>query len=179
LRTTPERVEHWRERLADIRGLRVGIAWQGNSQFAWDQWRSMALAEFEPLSQVDGVRLVSLQKGDDRDATRASAARLGVIDLGDDLDREAGAFMDTAAIIGHLDLVVTSDSATAHLAGALGAPVWVALPRAPEWRWMLERTDTPWYPTMRLFRQKALGDWQTPFRQMAAELTWLARRQDD
>src|SRR5207245_332525 len=86
------------------------------------------------------------------------------------MDEAAGAFMDTAAIIQNLDLVIAADTAVAHLAGALGAPVWMALSFTPDWRWLRDRADTPWYPTMRLFRQAAWGDWRTVFVQMAQDL---------
>ena len=96
-------------------------------------------------------------------------------DLGDEVDQASGAFMDTAAIIMNLDLVITSDTAVAHLAGALGAPVWVALPHVPEWRWLLDRPDCPWYPTMRLFRQKSHGDWTGVFAEIRRALQDLVR----
>ena len=110
-----------------------------------------------PLAALSGVRLISLQKGPGVDQLAELADAWNMVDFGDALDAEAGAFMDTAAIMKNLDLVVTSDSAVAHLAGALGVPVWVALPYVPDWRWMLDREDNPWYPTMRLFRQEAVG----------------------
>ena len=91
-------------------------------------------------------------------------------DFGDRLDAASGPFVDTAALMTVLDLVIVSDSSLAHLAGALGVPVWVALPFAPDWRWLLEREDCPWYPTMRLFRETRLGDWKGVFERMAAEL---------
>jgi len=98
--------------------------------------------------------------------------RFEVVDLGDSLDSDA-AFLDTAAVMNHLDLVVTSDTAIAHLAGALGVRVWVALSLAPDWRWMLDRQDSPWYPSMRLFRQSRLGQWSDVFERMADELRQL------
>ena len=98
-----------------------------------------------------------------------------MLDLGDDVDQAAGAFMDTAAIMMNLDLVITSDTAVPHLAGGLGVPVWLALPSAPDWRWLLDRRDSPWYPTMRLFRQRQRGDWQGVFAEIEAAL----RRQLD
>jgi len=99
--------------------------------------------------------------------------RFDVIDLAQRLDLTAGAFMDTAAVMQHLDLVVTCDSSLGHLAGALGAPTWIALTLSPDWRWLLEREDTPWYPSVRLFRKKFVGDWSDVFERMAAALTAL------
>jgi len=151
-------------------GLRIGIAWQGNPTFRDDRWRSIPLTQFAPLSQVEGVRLISLQKGHGTDQLRGVADLFEVLDFGSRLDEAAGPFMDTAAIMKNVDLVITSDTAVPHLAGALGVPVWVALPHVPDWRWMLQREDSPWYPTMRLFRQARDGDWEGVFAHMAAEL---------
>jgi glycosyltransferase involved in cell wall biosynthesis len=162
-------VDEWRTRLAPHKVFRVGIAWQGNPQRAWDHpHRSIPLAEFEPLSRVEGVRLISLQKGLGADQLRG--ARFPVATLDSSEEEVAGAFTVTAAIMKNLDLVVTSDTALAHLAGALGVPVWLALSCAPDWRWLLVREDSPWYPTMRLFRQKTRGDWQEVSTRMADEL---------
>jgi len=162
----------WRQELARVDGFRIGIAWQGARDFAHDRWRSIPLAHFAPLASIDGVRLVSLQKGFGTE--QIAAAGFPVIDVSG-LD-EAGAFLDTAAMIRNLDLVITSDSAIAHLAGALGAPVWVALGFSPDWRWLREREDSPWYPTLRLFRQTTLGDWPDVFRRMAAALQRLTNK---
>jgi tetratricopeptide (TPR) repeat protein len=163
-------VRQWRSRLDSIKGLRIGIHWQGNPKYRGDRHRSLPLANFEPLARVPNVRLISLQRGLGAEQIARVANRFEVIELGDEVDREAGAFMDTAAIMRVLDLVITSDTATAHLAGALGVPVWMATPLAPDWRWLLEREDSPWYPTMRLFRQPKWGDWPSAFARMAAEV---------
>jgi tetratricopeptide (TPR) repeat protein len=170
LSAKPELVEAWRLRLAEWPEFRVGINWQGNSQFTFDKFRSVPLAEFAPLARAPGVRLVSLQRGEGLDQLEQLGAELSIVDLGPDVDQAAGAFMDTAAILKNLDLVVTSDTAMAHLAGALGVQVWLAVGFAPEWRWLQDRTDSPWYPTMRLFRQTKIGDWTTVFAEMADEL---------
>lgn len=156
-------VATWRERLAHLTGLRVGIAWQGNRRFAADRHRSVALKCFLPLADVPQVGLVSLQQGAGTEQLQELPDGPTVNVLGDDVDRAAGAFMDTAAIIANLDLVITSDTALAHLAGGLGAPVWVVLPHAADWRWLLDRDDSPWYPSMRLFRQPRPGDWDSVF----------------
>jgi hypothetical protein len=172
--TEPERIERWRERLAGDGRLRVGINWQGSAKFLWDYQRSIPLSQFASLAEVEGVRLVSLQKG--FGAEQLADAPFAVESLGEAVDEEA-AFIDTAAIIANLDLVITSDTAIAHLAGALGARVWLAVSVSPDWRWLLEREDSPWYPTMRLFRQQAYGDWPGVFRRMADELAKLAAGQ--
>jgi len=171
LRADPERVAYWSKELNFLKGLRVGIAWQGKTSFKDDkyQYRSLPLAQFETLERLKGVQLVSLQVGIGTDQLRAVAGRFPLLDLSDRLDK-TGAFIDTAAVLTNLDLLVTVDSAVAHVAGALGVPVWVALPFAPCWRWLAERADSPWYPTMRLFRQSRPGDWSAVFERIATEL---------
>ena len=148
--------------------FRIGIAWQGNIHHKWDRHRSIPLVEFAPLAAMPDVQLVSLQKGPGAEQVRDVA--FPIADLGEDFDTAAGAFMDTAAVCKNLDLVITADTALAHLAGALGVPVWVGLSVIADWRWLAGREDSPWYPTMRLFRQRALGDWAGVIDQMRAEL---------
>ena len=155
----PELVEQWRTRLTDLDGLRVGITWQGNPAFRGDRFRSIPLGRFAPLAQIRGVRWISLQKGVGSQQLAEVRERFPVVDLGSRLQD----FTDTAAVMKNLDLVITSDTAAAHLAGALGVPVWVALSFAADWRWLLDRSDSPWYPTMRLFRQRERGNWQAVF----------------
>jgi tetratricopeptide (TPR) repeat protein len=163
-------VEHWRRELAHLREFKVGINWQGNPKNPTQHYRAIRLAHFAPLARVPGVRLLSLQKGAGTEQLREVAGRFAVTELGSQVDEAAGAFMDTAAIMKNLDLVVSSDTSVAHLAGALGVPVWVAIPYATDWRWLLGREDTPWYPTMRLFRQSEWGNWEEAFERMAAAL---------
>jgi hypothetical protein len=162
-----ERIARWGEKLAGYEGFKVGIVWQGNPKAPGDVTRSIPLGYFEPLAGVEGVRLFSLQKGPAAEEGAALMAGWNVVEFGDELDAEGGAFLDTAAIMKNLDLVITSDTAAAHLAGGLGVPVWVALQFVPDWRWLLAREDSPWYPTMRLFRQQTLGDWPGVFARMA------------
>jgi tetratricopeptide (TPR) repeat protein len=173
LQAEPKRVDFWRQRLREVAGYKVGIVWQGRPDFRADRDRSIPLAAFAPLAAVDGVRLLSLQKGPGSEQVAALGGSFAVLDLAAELDNEGAAFVDTAAVMKCLDLVITSDTAAAHLAGALAVPVWVALGKVPDWRWLLEREDSPWYPTMRLFRQRTPGDWQELFERMAQE---LARR---
>lgn len=173
------RVESWREELQGIIGFRIGIAWQGDPKYPGDRRRSIPLANFEAVAHVKGVSLISLQKGPGVEQVPNLADRFQVIDLSNKLDTSGGAFMDTAALMNNLDLVITSDTSIAHLAGALGVPVWVVLGKVPDWRFLLERDDSPWYPTMRLFRQEQLGDWRSVFDQVAAELEKaVAMKQD-
>jgi tetratricopeptide (TPR) repeat protein len=166
-----ELVERWREDLGGIAGRKIGINWQGNPKNKKDRRRSFPLDLLRPLALIPEVRLISLQKGAGVDQLREAGRALGVVDLGERLDEMSGPFMDTAAVMKNLDLVVTSDSATAHLAGALGVPVWVALPFLPDWRWQLKRPDCPWYPTMHLFRQPRPGDWESVFAEIAQTLS--------
>ena len=155
-------------------GFKVGIAWQGSRGYAFDRERSIPLRHFAPLA-IEGVQLLSLQKNDGVEQLAEVANQFTVHNLAHKLDLQGGAFMDTAAVMKNLDLVITSDTAIAHLAGALGVPVWVALNKAPDWRWFLKREDSPWYPTMRLFRQATPGDWPGVFSRIAAELAQLSR----
>ncbi len=160
------RVDYWAKQLSTLSGFKVGISWQGSRKHRDDRRRSVPLAEFAPAAKVPGVHLVSLQKGPGEEQMRA--VDFNVIDFSE-LDADAP-FVDSAALMQALDLVITCDTAVAHLAGALGRPVWVALPFSPDWRWLLERTDSPWYPTMRLFRQRQPGDWSDVFARVGAEV---------
>jgi hypothetical protein len=163
-------MEHWRARLSGVRGLRVGIHWQGRLAAGSHRLRNIPLEHFECLAALPNVKLVSLQQGAIDAETARIRERLAIVDFGAELDAAHGAFLDTAAIMKNLDLVVTNDTSVAHLAGALGVAVWVALPFVPDWRWMLNRSESPWYPTMRLFRQESPGDWGAVLRKIAAQL---------
>ena len=151
-------------------GFKIGIVWQGNADPEADMARSMPLAAFAPLAAAPNARLISLQKGFGVEQLADLPPGMRVETLGEDFDAGADAFIDTAAAMTHLDLVVTCDTSIAHLAGALGRPVWVALKSDAEWRWLRDRDDSPWYPTMRLFRQKRRGDWSGVFAAMAERL---------
>jgi Flp pilus assembly protein TadD len=175
LTADPELVEQWRSRLEALPGFKVGISWRGNPHHKWDRHRSIPLAKFAPLASVPGVRLISLQKGPGTEQVKAFMKHYPISEFGDELDA-TGAFPDTSAIVRCLDLVITTDTAIAHLAGALGAPVWLALSTVVDCRWGLDREDTPWYPTMRLFRQRTLGDWDFLFERMAVQLRRLVQQ---
>src|SRR5271166_368583 len=162
----PQLVEAWRHRLGSYPGFKVGIVWQGNPNFRLDRLRSTLLTQFAPLARVPVVHLFSLQKGPGAEQLAAVTDRFPVTDLGRRLDD----FMDTAAVLKNLDLVISVDTAIAHLAGALGIPVWVALPFVPDWRWLMDREDSPWYPSMRLFRQTRPGQWEDVFHHIAEAL---------
>jgi Flp pilus assembly protein TadD len=176
IRAEPERVERWRQVLEPYRGFRVGIAWQGSpTMLPHDVWRSIPLVKFAPLAAVEGVCLISLQRGSGTDQLPALAGRFPVGDVAQGFDESPGVLLDTAAVMKSVDLVVTCDTSIGHLAGALGVPAWIALQAVPAWRWLFEREDTPWYPTVRLFRQTLFGSWDDPFRRMAGELRKSSR----
>lgn len=170
----PQLVAAWESRLRAAGGFKVGIVWAGNPEHPHDRFRSVRLAAFAPLAEIPGVRLISLQKSPGREQLAKTPPDMRVIDFGDELDESSGPFMDTAAVIRHLDLIITVDTAIAHLAGGMGAPVWLLLQCSPDWRWMLDGHQTPWYPTMRLFRQRQLHDWDGVFAEVAESLRRLA-----
>lgn len=164
LRADPARAESWKRMLAADRGPRIGLVCSGNPNHLNDRHRSIPLRQFAPLLDA-GAAFYLLQQDcrpDDADFLAGSAIR--------DLRAQLVDFTETAAAIAGLDLVISVDTSVVHLAGALGRPVWALLPFAPDWRWMLEREDSPWYPTARLFRQPALGDWKTAIEKVRAEL---------
>jgi hypothetical protein len=165
LAADPGLTAYWRGELANIDGFKIGIAWQGSRSYPSDHLRSVPLAQFAPLAAVPGVRLISLQKG--FGSEQVATVDFPVIDISDRLDDETGPFMDTAAVLRSLDLVITVDTAIAHLAGALGVPIWVALQFSAYWLWMRQREDSPWYPTARLFRQAKFGEWPNVFERIA------------
>ena len=160
-----DRVERWRERLQATRSPRIGFAWAGSDGHANNHHRSIPLQQFSAIFGVSGVSFVSLQKqASERERDVLGSA--GVIDLADEL----GDFADTAAVISALDLVISVDTSVAHVAGAMGQTVWTLLPFAPDFRWQLDREDSPWYPTMRLFRQPQLRDWDSVLAGVRSEL---------
>jgi Tfp pilus assembly protein PilF len=154
----PQKIAHWRQRLGEHCAndeFKIGLFWSGRPAHPNNRRRSMRLAQFAPLMDLPQARFVSLQK----DMPRNDAATVKELKAFVDLTKDFADFDDTAAVISNLDLVITVDSAVAHLAGALGAAVWMLTPRPSDWRWMLERDDSPWYPSLRLFRQPRPGAW--------------------
>jgi tetratricopeptide (TPR) repeat protein len=165
-----ERVESWKSRITSERkNLRVGLVWAGSPKHVLDRDRSIPLRLFAALREVSEIEFFSLQKGEAAEQVSSSGFKL--IDHTADLHD----FADTAALMANLDLVIAVDTAVAHLAGAMGIPVWVLLPFVPDWRWLMKREDSPWYPTMRLFRQSAAGDWDSVIRNVARALTRQAQ----
>ena len=165
-----ERIDRWRARLAKIKRPRVGLVWSGKPTHKNDRNRSIALAELAPLLAQPGISFVSLQK-DYRDTDRAALAKTPLVRL----DATLLDFADTAAVIAGLDLVIAVDTAVAHLAGAMGKRPWLLLPEIGDWRWLMKRSDSPWYPSARLFRQPRAGDWKSTVATVARELALFAR----
>jgi len=175
----PRLVAQWRRRLEPVQGFRIGVNWQGSKHYKGDRHRSFAIDHFAALAEVPGAKLVSLQKGPAESQLAAFSEKHEVLSFGDELDEGKGAFEDTAAVMMNLDLVVTSDTSIAHLAGGLGVPVWIPLSWSADWRWLEHREDCPWYPTMRLFRQVHPGDWPEVFRRMADNVRDIASKPVD
>ena len=170
LEVDPSLVASWGERLPRG-GLRIGIAWQGNPSSSLDAGRSMPVACFAPVARIPGVTLVSLQVKFGLDQLERLPEGMSVMTLGPDFNAGPDNVVDTAAVMRNLDLIISTDTSVPHIAGALGCPVWTVLKAIPDWRWMLERTDSPWYPTMRLFRQKTPGDWSEVMAQVAGAVS--------
>lgn len=164
----PERVEKWRGRLGPG-GFKIGVCWQGSAGRV-DKGRSFQLQELMNIARMPGVRLISLHKGAGESQLANLPEGLHVETLGEDFDPPGSAFLDTAAVMALCDLIITSDTSVAHLAGALGVPVWVVLKHIPDWRWLLDRADSPWYPSMRLFRQDTAHDWRSAFAKIESAL---------
>lgn len=169
-----DKAAQWRSRIASEH-YRVGICWAGRPTHPNDRNRSIALTTLAPLARVPGVTFYSLQKGAAAEQARQAPAGMALIDCSGDLHD----FADTAALMMNLDLLISVDTAPVHVAGALGRAVWTLLPFAPDWRWLREREDSPWYPTMRLFRQPRLGDWEAVVEQVALALQALVRKRSD
>jgi len=157
LEASEERIAKWRSRLGELPAPRVAIAGPGRAAHPNDRNRSIALARLAPLFALEAVSFISVQRELRGEDAQALARLPRIAHLGEELHD----FDDTAAVLALADLVISVDTSVAHLAGAMGRPAWILLPFAPDWRWMLRREDSPWYPTARLFRQDALGDWDS------------------
>jgi tetratricopeptide (TPR) repeat protein len=165
-----DQVAKWRGRLGKSASPRVGIAWAGSPTNRNDRNRSLALDRFLSMLPIPGVEFVSIQKDLGETERELLGANAQIAHVGDDLDD----FADTAAVVSLLDLVISVDTSVAHLAGAMARPLWLLLPFAPDFRWMLDREDSPWYPTARLFRQAGIGDWNGVLARVRRELHWWA-----
>ena len=170
-------VTDWKQKLAADKNFKIGICWQGNDNYATPLLRatvaqkSVHPKEFAPICQVPGVSVYSLQKTTGTDQLKDLPDTMRIITFDGDFDQSNGRFMDTAAVIKNLDLVITVDTSISHLASGLGVPTWIMLPNPADWRWMIDRTDSPWYPNVtRLFKQPTPGDWQSMIKEVAVEL---------
>ena len=176
LTADPPQVAAWRRRLASLPGLKIGLAWAGSpgpsaGTQAADRRRSVSLAQMRPLASVSDATFVSLQKGDPHQQIKSTLPPFMIYDWTGELNDLA----DTAALIDALDLVISVDTSIVHLAGALGKPIWLLNRFASEWRWLLDRQDSPWYPTLRQFRQPQPGDWESVVRQVCDALARQTR----
>lgn len=179
LSAPPEAIDRWRERVVgsdsggvSLRRRRVGLVWAGNPDYEFDRYRSITLRALHPVLERQDLAWFALQKGA---AQRDAEALLPGIEIAS-LGPEIGSFTDTLAIVQSLDFVITVDTSVAHLAGAAGVPVWILLPTCTDWRWMTGRSDTPWYPSARLFRQRVLGRWDDVVDEVGEALdAWLLR----
>lgn len=163
---SPKHLAKWRKRLAKLPRPLVAVVWAGRPTHHNDANRSMALDDLAPLTRT-GATLLAIQKGPKAEQAKTPPPGMNIVSLSDEIQD----FEDTAAILCIADLLISVDSSPVHLAGALGRPTWVMLPFVPDWRWLLDRTDTPWYPGMRLFRQKAPGDWTDVLDRMGTALS--------
>ncbi len=172
----PDRNRRWADEMNDkARGkVRVGIAWRGNPSHQLDAFRSVELERFQPLSQIVNLQLFSLQRGPGSEQLDYWGKRMRIVELTERDSRGPEDWSDTAAIISNLDLVITVDTATAHLAGAIGVPTWILISSMPDWRWLIDRHDSPWYPSVRLFRQAQTGRWGEVFERIAQAASHLA-----
>jgi len=171
LHADPSLAEQWRARLEPLgHRKKIGLVWAGNPMHANDHNRSIPLASFAPLAEIEDAKFISLQKG-----APVTQPPPGLLLF--DRTAELSDYADTAALIANLDLVISADTSVAHLAGAMGKPVWTLIPFYPDLRWLLDRSDSPWYPTMRLFRQTRPGDWQTPIRAVTDSLASFVQQE--
>jgi tetratricopeptide (TPR) repeat protein len=166
-----ELTENWKNKLSGIEKLKVGLVWKGNPNHEFDFKRSVSLREFKNILKNDNIVFYSLQK----ENSQTELKNTGIIDLSTDFSN----LEDTAAAIAEIDLVITVDTAAAHLAGALGKEAWVLLPNIPDWRWLLNRDDSPWYSSIKLFRQEEPGKWENVFADIKNELNKKLSENDD
>jgi len=176
LQADGSRLAFWKERLSQDTNFKIGICWQGNARYSTLALRkavaakSLALQSLKPLTELQGISIYCLQKIDGLNQITECDFKDKLIMFDEAFDTQHGSFMDSAAVMQQLDLVISVDTAPCHLAAAQGVPTWILLPFPADWRWLRDRSDTPWYPSVRLFRQPALGDWDTPITEMMSAL---------
>lgn len=176
MKADQELVQQWKKRLSTDNNFKIGICWEGSSYYESFKpaisKKAIPLTEFIPITKIKGVSIYSLQKIDGIKQLESLPNNVSIHSFAS-LDEKHGRFMDTAALIENVDLVISTDTSVAHLAGALGKPVWVLLPYVADWRWMLNCSDSPWYPTMHLFRQTEPGNWASVIQHIITELNNL------
>jgi hypothetical protein len=171
-----ERLAFWKEKLAHDNNLKIGICWQGNARYSTQALRravaakSLPLQAYKPLTEIPGVSIYSLQQVDGFDQIATCDFKDKLICFDEAFDKSHGAFMDSAAVIQQLDLIISVDTSVCHLAGAMGVPTWILLPTPTDWRWLRNRSDSPWYPSVRLFHKPTAGDWHTPMQAIVAAI---------
>lgn len=179
----PELVAYWADKLKDDHNFKIGICWQGNPNYRTQFLRqavagkSMHVKHFEPIARLKGISLYNLQKMGGENQLKELAPDVEIKSFGADFDNQHGRFMDTMAVMKNLDLIITIDTGTCHVAAALGVPTWNLLPNPADWRWMIDRNDTPWYNNMRLFKQPAPGDWSGAIAECVKALEPILRGQ--
>ncbi len=172
-----DRVAFWKEKLSQDTNFKIGICWQGNARYSTQALRravaakSLPVQAFKSMAEIPGVSIYSLQQVDGMDQIASCDFKNKLIFFDETFDKTYGSFMDSAAVMQQLDLVVSVDTGVCHLAGAMGVPTWILLPFPGDWRWLRNRTDSPWYPSVRLFRQQQLEDWDTPMQDIVASIT--------
>ncbi len=176
IKASSERLAYWKEKLSEDKNFKIGICWQGNARYSTQALRravaakSMSLEAFKPLTKIPGVSIYSLQQIDGLEQLKTCSFKDKIITFDDDFDKKYGGFMDTAAVASHLDLVISVDTGVCHLAAAMDVPTWILVPFPADWRWLRNRTDSPWYRSVQLFRQLKVGDWHTPMQDVARAL---------
>lgn len=176
-----ELVQYWGEQIKHDRNIKIGICWQGNPNYSTQFLRqavaskSMHVKHFEPIARLQGITLYNLQKMGGEDQLKDLSPDIKIVSFDGDFDNSRGRFMDTVGLMQNLDLIITIDTGTCHVAAALGIPTWNLLPNPADWRWMIDRTDTPWYNNMRLFKQPTPGDWEGAIKECVKALKPILR----
>lgn len=170
IHSDPSLSKKWDKKISNNKKIKLGICWQGNKEQKHDHKRSIPLHYWKTLLDKNTVDFISLQKGYGQEQIKKYGYKKLITDYSNIMDNGKDAFVDTAPIIDNLDLIISSDTAIPHLAGAMNKPIWLLLPYSPDWRWLLDGSESPWYPSMRLFRQKELGNWHGVFNEVSIEL---------
>lgn len=172
LQASTERIAYWKDVLSRDKNFKIGLCWQGNARYSTQALRravaakSIALEQFKPLSDIPGVSLYCLQRVDGTEQIESCSFKNKLIIFDAEFDKKHGSFMDTAGVVPHLDLIISVDTGLCHMAAGMNCSTWIILPFPADWRWLRNRSDSPWYPSVRLFRQPKAGDWHTPMQEI-------------